>query len=71
MNIGHALIEAIAMTGITQAELAGRIKVHPGQINHLCRGNKQASEDLVRQLATALQCDVSITVCFTPKSSIP
>lgn len=71
MNIGHALIEAIALTGITQYELAGRINVHPGQINHLCRGNQQASEDLVRQLAAALQCDVSITVRFTPKRTAP
>lgn len=65
MFIGTALSEAISTTGITQQELACRARVSPSLINHLCRGNRQASEELVRQLAAALQCEVSITVHFT------
>lgn len=65
MYIGTALIEAISTVGITQDELAGRANVTPALINHLCRGNRQASEELVHKLAAALQCEVSITVRFT------
>lgn len=67
MYIGHALIQAISSTGITQDELAQRLKVHPGVINQLCRGNRQASDELVSQLASALDCEVRITVEFVKK----
>ncbi|WP_192579081.1 helix-turn-helix domain-containing protein [Fibrisoma limi] len=55
------------MTGITQDELAKRVKVSPSMINQLCRGSRDATEGLVGQLANALQCNVSITVQFTRK----
>ena len=67
MYIGHALIQAISSTGITQDELAHRLKVHPGVINQLCRGNRQASDELVSQLAAALDCEVKVTVQFVKK----
>lgn len=69
MYIGTALIEAMAKTGITQHELADRVNVTPSLINQLCRGNRQASEELVRQLAAALQCELAITVRFTKNAS--
>lgn len=71
MYIGAALIEAISTAGITQDELADRVNVTPDLINHLCRGNRQASEELVRRLAAALQCEASITVRFSPPPQQP
>lgn len=68
MYIGQTLIEAIAVARVTQQELAEQLKMHPATINQLCRGNRQATEELVYALAAALRCDVRITVRFVPRN---
>ena len=58
-----------AQAGLTQAELAGAIGVHPKHLSRVLGGHYSAAVPLVRRLAEALGCDISDLIEPEPVAS--
>ena len=51
---GEFLREELSERGITQSQLAERIRVNPGVINLICNGHRGISPEMAKKLGAAL-----------------
>ena len=64
MKAHTAIKTALSDAKISQKELADRLGVSPEYISQLCSGSRGATEKMLEQIASALNCRLEIVVSF-------
>jgi len=61
MSIGAKIAEARKAAGLSQKELAGKVKISPQYLNDIEHGKRNpGSEDLIEALSKALNLDAAV-----------
>ncbi len=63
-KIRQKLVEAIKQSGLTQTELAFRLKINPATVSHYVHGSKMPALDTFANLCAILDVDANDILCI-------
>lgn len=63
-KIRQKLVEAVKQSGLTQTELAFRLKINPATVSHYVHGSKMPALDTFANLCAILDVDTSDILCI-------